>query len=385
MKKTIVLLLALISISPFLLAQVNVYHLGTQQGPPTKNGSFYVLPQTVLQIDVVVRAEEKMKGPYSDYAAKYLGLENVINFDFSTYTILDVSITTLGEPDPKQVYFAELGLIDSKNINSLQLELNNAGFLVEANNLKTTKSVAEIKTKEIVVFEGISSGMNNSEFYVTKQISTKIDTIIRRVAVDTVQKEQYFYRNRIIDRSTEDMALEALNKIEKIRESRYNLLTGFQETAYEAETIKYMDGGLKMLENEYLDLFRGKSTTDYYHYTFYYTPEASTSTVSKTLFKFSTGTGLIENRSGSGENIQIELVPNGLAEPAGSFAKADSENGIAYRLPGYAVVKVKSESQNFIEKRIQINQFGVVRRLPPGKFSVQFHPETGGIKSVIME
>jgi hypothetical protein len=236
-----------------------------------------------------------------------------------------------------------------------------------------------------VIFEEISSGTKDSEFYINKQISTKTDTIIRRVAVDTVQKEQFFYRNRIIDRSTEDMALEALRKIEKIRESRYNLLTGFQETAYEAGTIKYMDGELKVLENEYLDLFRGKSTTDYYHYTFYFTPETSTSTVSKTLFKFSTGTGIIENRSGSGENVQIELIPNELAEPAGSFAKAGSENGIAYRLPGFAIAKVKSESQNFIEKRIQINQFGVVRRLPPGKFNAQFHPETGGIKSVIME
>ncbi len=385
MKKNVSLFIAFLSICSITFAQINVFHVNSQHEPPSKNGSFYVLPRTVLTIDVIIRVEEKMKGPYSEYAEKYLGLEEVINFDFSVFSIENIQISTSTEPDPKQVYFAELGFRDSKTFNTLKLELNSAGFLIAANNFNTHDAEINTGTKEIVVFDNPSDGQIYPDFYINPRISTKTDTIIRRVAVDTATAEQLFYRNRVIDKSTEEMALGTLGKIESIRESRYKLLTGFQETTYETGTMKYMDGELKNLENEYLDLFRGKIFTEYLHYTFYFTPESSDKKTITTLFKFSTGSGIIENRGGSGEDIQIEITPNGLEQPAGNFPQANPDNGIAYRLPGYAVISIKNGDKVLLQDRLRINQLGVIKRLPAEKFSAEFHPETGGIRSVVFE
>lgn len=367
------------------IAQVNVYHVNTFSGEPKNNGAFYILPRTVLKIDVVVKAEEKRKGPYSEYAGKFLGLEDVINFDFMTYTIDDVEITTISEPDPEQVFYVEFGERDSKEFKTLKIELDNAGFLVSANNLNLENAVKEKNSQAVAIFENPDEGANFPDFYLNKRVGTKTDTIIRRVNVDTAMVEESFLRTRVVDKTTEEMALSMIGKIEVIRESRFKLLNGFQETAYEAGTVRYMDSELKKLENDYLDLFRGKSYAEYTHYTFYYVPSNSENKANTTLFKFSTGAGINLSRNGSGENVQIELTLNGFEQAAGSFPQVTSQNGIAYRTPGYAVAKVKMENETFFEGRISINQFGVIRRLPPQKFNATFHPETGGLKAVTLD
>ena len=51
--------------------------------------------------------KENIKGPYSEYAYKYLGLKNIITENTTTYQISDVDINTASEPDPNQYYFVE--------------------------------------------------------------------------------------------------------------------------------------------------------------------------------------------------------------------------------------------------------------------------------------
>lgn len=382
MKKLVIALLILVFWQS-ANSQVNVYRVNDFSGQPTGNGTFYFLPQTVLKVDVVVRSDEKLKGPYSEYASKFLGLENVNNFDYTNYSIENVVVTTLAEPDPDQVYFVEMGAVDSKNLRTFKLKLDDSGFLLSANDLNQLSSGEAKKSLELVDFQNPAEGKSFPEFYVSGNVITKVDTIIRRITVDTLNTEQYFYRTRLEDKTTEQMAVAALGKLQQIRESQYNLLTGFQETAYEAGTIRFMFDRLKKLENEYLDLFRGKTFTEYYHYTYYYVPDAGSLKNPVTLFQFSTGSGI--TKSSSGDKVQLQLISAGLEEPAGNFPSVASNTGLAYRVPGSAVARVSLDAGVLCEERLCISQLGVIRRLPAKRFNAEFNPETGGLKSLFLE
>ncbi len=368
-------------------AQINVHHVNKTSGAPARDGVFYSLPRTTLKIDVVVRVEEKIKGPYSEYAEKYLGLENAINYDYTTYFMEDVNVSSFNGPDPEQLYFIEAADRGSKDFRTLNVALDQHGYLVSAGTAGNTQPPAGTENREVVVYE-LPSEKGGTSFLPDRRIETTQDTIIRRVAVDTSTTEQYFFRTRITGKTTEEMALTALDKIEQLREARYKLLTGFQETAYQAGTIRYMDQKLEKLENEYLDLFRGKTLTTWEHHTYYYAPRDGDDDGS-TLFRFSSGTGIMQGRSGSGTDVRLVLEPSGNQKAASEFPSPKNsevpQKGIAYRIPGFAGVKIEMDSDELFSGEMMVNQFGVVKRLPTGRFNVTFNPETGGIRSVTID
>src|ERR1035441_10754058 len=78
-----------------------------------KYGFYYALPQTLLKVDVTVRKTFLNKGPYSDYAEKYLGITNIIKNDEVQYDIMDVKISSFPQRDPDQNYLVRMspGLI----------------------------------------------------------------------------------------------------------------------------------------------------------------------------------------------------------------------------------------------------------------------------------
>ncbi len=368
-----------------LQAQLSVQHISKPDEISAANGYFYTLPQTVFKIDVVIKADERMKGPYSDYARKMLGLEEVNNFDFTTYYISKVEITPLAKPDPAQLYFINPGIRDPKNPMPFNIKTSKEGFLEEINTLNLGEAGESRTREEILVFDYPMVGAESEGFYIPKNIATKTDTIIRRVAVDTALTEQTFYRTRIEEKSTEEMAVSALQKIESIRESKYKMITGFQETAYDAGTLQLMYEKLDRLENEYLDLFRGKSSTSYQHYTFYYTPDKKDKKNTQMLFKFSSGAGMSTGKSANGEGVSIELISENSAVNTDTDSPPAGTNGVVYRLPGQALVRVTYQDETLYEGHFTINQLGTCSRLPAQKFRADFYPKTGALKSLLLK
>lgn len=367
-----------------IFGQISVIHTNNPTGQPLKNGAFYVLPQTRLKIDVVVRADEKIKGPYSDYAERFFGIENVNSFSYTTFSIEKVVVTSFSEPDPNQLYYIEFGEKDARDPRTFQLNLNGSGFPVAANNLSNNSTAEKPTPVEMVVVENAKEKLTGQAFYLVPQVQPQTDTIIRRVTVGTEITEQSFYRMRLNNLPTEEMAVRALERIEEIREMKFKLLTGFQETAYDEGTMRFMYDKLTHEENELFDLFRGKSSVYHQHYTFYHTPESSKNKEIVDLFRFSASEGITAGR-GSGKPVQLELEPMELGRVATAFPESGTKNGFAYRIPGFASLKVKLEDEVFFGENLTINQYGVVKRLPAQRFNASFHPETGGLKSVVFE
>ena len=81
------------------ITRVQVTPLG--QVPKDSEAKFlYALPQTILKVELTVREERSIPGPYWEYAEKYLGLKEVVKKNSSRWTIWDVALDAHSEMDP---------------------------------------------------------------------------------------------------------------------------------------------------------------------------------------------------------------------------------------------------------------------------------------------
>ena len=88
-------------------SKYNVVHVQKTGEVSKKNGIYYNLPKTIVTIDVTITKTEKIKGPYAQYAQKYLGISNVNTANTTSYEISDIALDTYSEPDSSQYYCIE--------------------------------------------------------------------------------------------------------------------------------------------------------------------------------------------------------------------------------------------------------------------------------------
>ena len=380
--------IGLILFFPVLLsAQVNVYKAEGTENYADKNGFFYTLPYTWFEVNVYITKEEHLRGPYADFADKFLGLEDVITSDHNIYDIVKVDISSITRSDPTNYFFAEIDEKLVKEGKRIQIALDGSGILTGYSSMseKPDKKAPWITFSDELVED------SRFKYFAGANRVQKTDTIIKRVLVDTNEYERIYFNKRWEVKSDEKKAEEAAAKIQSIRESRYNLLTGFQEIAYEEGTIKYMDQQLKKLEDEYLSLFSGLSFKSTLVYTFLVDPVPSEELETLLpVFTFSERSGVKELSNTSGSKVFLRIQRHGKQAGINTLLQSRQENvkgdrGFFYRVPESVLVSVEPVYGLPVTKSFEICQFGKVTYLPPTVTLVEFHPETGMVSKIIME
>jgi len=382
------LILGFLTISSLVVfAQVTVYHVDESLNVKDKNGVFYALPQTLIKVEISVIKTEHYAGPYSEFAGKYLDLEDVATNDYDEYAIIDVKLTNLAEPDPDQYYFAEFDEKTLKEDEAILFSLSEAGLASGINGTVSKKDIKESMTARIDT-EDAYSGM--FLYQAETNLYEKTDTSIRKVVVDTVTVEKMYFEKKWVEKSTEQKAVEAANMVSKLRENRFNLITGYHEIAYEAGTMSYMDQELQRMESEYLSLFTGIKIQKTLNYSFIVIPELTEDNTPIPVFVFSERSGIKDIGSAGGEKIYLDietLMDNQqLSALTANRSQADKSNqGFYYRLPVSTKVSIEVGDDIKVEEVYQIAQFGTVTFLPATVSTVQFHPKTGGVKNILIE
>jgi len=393
MKKVLIAFLGVFFVfSAVSYSQINVIRVDNDAMPQTGEGCFYSLPRTVVRIEVRIDRIENYKGPYADYALRYLGLKNVVFSNSVEYHISDISITTYPEPDPDQYYFVELGGKVSKGEQSAVLSLNNAGLILGTiPEIKDTivKRVNLIN-QDVPSLESASDAFGELFKYSTDvSVFEKIDTIIRKVSIDTMTLEQQYFKRTMVEKSPEQKAKEAADFISKIKDNRFNLISGYQEVNYNRETLEYMDAQLKQLEKDYLKLFTGVNLHKTLTFNFKYIPLSNQINTEIPLFKFLQTRGIIDLDAPGGKVITIKIQRVGNTTMVASYLKrAEKEtkvHGFYYRIPELARVTVKLDEFTQEETQCLVDQLGLVTFLPANKWKVRFYEETGGIKGLQMD
>jgi hypothetical protein len=345
-----------------------------------EEGFVYSLPRTGINVDIIVKKTQKIKGPYSEYADKYLGLSQVISNNSTEYEISSIRLSTFNEPDPASYYFVR-STGKKKDCQALELFLSDRGALIGIG--ETRKEANKKQDKQIS-----ASGFNIPEVP-NPSLFERVDTVIRRISVDTTTIEQKVFKKIASAKTPDQKAKEAADFVLKLDESMFNLINGYQEVNYEKGTMEYMYKQMDELKDEYLELFKGITGVTTETYSFTYIPSIADN-LSTTLCKFSLSKGIIDKSAPSGDLIQIEAKNLDNLNPIREFIdRRNNENkedkGFYYRLPDEANVTVKLGGQVKIESQFTINQFGVITYLPVSSVSnLEMFNNTGGLKHVMI-
>ena len=273
------------------------------------------------------------------------------------------------EADPGQFYYISYTTEKAKDEKPAPtFHFTPFGTLVAVDEMKGgfPMPVATNVDQTFIVGEGEQGFSYEADYHRKK----KIDTVIRRITIDTVNIEQFLFKTSWVDKTPEDRADEAAKQITAIREARFNLLSGYQEVNY-GESMSYMDGKLQELENRYLELFLGKKKRSVVSKTVYYTPVKGK--VNETLLELP-----------DGSTVNIRIVPH---EVTGKLPPSPLEKpgSIYYRIPDEATVEVEYEDEMYFIKNFLINQLGVVTTVPVTQTRLRFDPLTGNLIKFVRE
>ena len=356
-KKLLIVLLASVSLVT-VSAQKLVTQLPVDSGFVFGSEYFmYALPQTAFQIDVVVTQNREVKGIYADYAAKLLGLNNIITQNKTTFALKSVTVTPVTLPDEDFVYAVELSAAQKKN-HFLNKLYENQVTLPENAEYPTH----DFGTQPIPDFFRFYSDLAYTEqenSYVETQI---VDGVVRQVPASRVQK---------VTKTNDQKAQEAADMIDKIRKDRYALLTGEQEVAYQPEALSRMIAELNELEKNYIGLFAGFTVCDEVHYQVTVEPGQMNVTP---VFSFTANAGFSTEAGAAADTYYLTMVPQYSTAPVSTFAKAQ-KNGKKYVEPnGYRIRRPvpcdvtlnHGHDVVFSAGTCPVYQFGKVESLPAG-------------------
>lgn len=387
MKKQIFLIHSLLLIVGISFAQINVSHVTSDLDVSSKQGIFYALPATLIQVNLKVTKTEYIAGPYAQYASKYLDLENVITDDYNNYEIVEARLNTTAVPDPDHIYFAELNPKTTKENVSVLLSLSEAGLAMGVDGTVPAGVETSLTSSG---FQVKSGDTDYFRYFAETNLVEQTDTIIQKVVVDTVVMEKFYLDKRWVEKSDEQKAVEAANKINKIRDARFNLLSGYQEVPFDAGAISFMYDKLVNLEDEFLSLFTGISVKKQLHYTFTVKPEKEENSILTPVFVFSSTSGIKSVGSTGGEkiNIRIEKLTDLTSLNAVVNKRNDGNSGnhgFYYRIPSSAIVTLEISNDIKPQRTFPISQLGETTYLPTHVTSVQFHKNTGAIKAILID
>ena len=382
MTKIFFLILLLLLTFAEVKAQINVSKVGSSGIPAGSNGLFYALPQTVIQVDIIVNKVRKFKGPFAEFADQMLGLSQVSSVNSTEYELKDIRLTSFNEPDPNEYYFIAMPE-KRKDKKALELFLTDdgvisgAGILVQPEKNKKEHSV-ELNTLKVKMPE-----------VTNPSVLERTDTVVKRISLDTTIIEQKFFRKTSSAKSNEQKAREAADFLLKLDESMYNLINGYQEVNYDKGTMEFMYNQMNGMKKDYLELFKGVINVSTETFTFYYIADKNNSI--ETLCRFSMSKGILSKTAAAGDLVQMEATSLNNTRPLKTETeKRDvsprESHGLYYRIPDKATVTFKVGGQVKLETRFVINQFGIVTFLPASSLrNIGFDNNTGTLRQVVLE
>ncbi len=356
--------------------QIISYPLNSEKIDYTVDGFIYALPATTIRLDITVSKTEKFKGKFSDYAVKLLGITEMIAKDAVTYDISDVKISTITDVDTAQLYFAQFPKKADAD-REFFVELSEKGFISAFKQVDKEAYKRDNKSVVVTPFRDLLKPV----------LIERVDTIIRRVSIDTTIIEEKVLKRSISEKSNEQQAREIADLIYRIEDNKFSLITGYQEVNYSKESLQFMLDNLNRMEQEYLAYFKGTTVKSQETYTFYYKPMAKPAESFNTFFRFSPGDGIYDKNARSGEAVSITVTPSNTYKTARAFESERMQikrknKGLYYRIAEPVVVKVKMGNTVLASENTYVGQMGILTFLPSATVSSVEFNAGGSLKSL---
>ncbi len=339
----------------------------------------YALPQTVIKLDVVAQKTILKRGPFADYAKKYLGISDVIRSNSTDWRIQSIALSSKGEVDPKGYY----KITTSEDYEPALIALTPEGLLKGFNisNLQTDKREAAVSH---LSEENID--MDYGRFSINSILKFKKDTVYKVVETDTAFVKVPVLEKHALLKTEEEKAAEAAHMIFKLRKRRFKILTAnYKILPPDGKAYEVMVQELAKLEADYVAMFIGKKVTVSKHFHFLYTPKKGAN--GGVAFRLSPTRGPIAASDVRGKPITINVKSLKTNEQL-SIDATENKSVIHYCVPGMADVSVTNGSKVLVHQRMPIAQFGKIATIPTDVllnegYGVEFYPDLGSIKNMV--
>jgi hypothetical protein len=323
----------------------------------TKQGIFYALPKTNISFMVEAVRTDIVPGPYHNYAEKYIGISNVPHSQSSQWKITNININSFNDIDASAYYV--LNPTGKFNVNIDKLIKNEIVFPINSivKNEYENQFYGRSNNAQGVVFKDLS---------VTKYIGEEKVTYFKRVQKDSVFAKVPVVKTQSVYKTFENKAEEAASFIFMIREKRFELLSGMADYYPDGKALEVALAELNRLENEYLDLFIGKTYQSTYSANFEFSPTIEQLNQPNILFRFSEDKGILPANDLSGRPIIIELEKLNDNKDLSqiNLNNPNEHDNLYYRLPELTKVSIFDSNSLLANRKIKIYQFGNTILLP---------------------
>ncbi|MDR0892576.1 MAG: DUF4831 family protein [Mediterranea sp.] len=321
-------------------------------------GVVYTLPQTQIEIVVKANRVKYTPGEFCKYADRYLRLTGVSAEPETYWELNGITVRSAGMPNADATYFVKL---KDKTVAPL-IELTPDG-LIKSINVPYTKEAAP-----------------------------KTATTPTTPPTKTVNPRDFLTEEILMAGSTAKMAELVAKEIYNIRDSKNALLRGQADnTPSDGQQLKIMLDNLNLQEDAMTKMFSGTRDKEERTFTFRITPDKEMTNV--VAFRFSTKLGVVPNDDLAGNPYYLsvkDLHTVKLPTEDDGKKKKDLE-GIAYNVPGQALVTLTDGKKKLYEGELPVTQFGTKEYLAPILFNknstikVYFNPSTGALLKVDRE
>lgn len=327
-------------------------------------GVSYTLPKTTIVIKADATKTTRKAGDFYEYAERYLNITNPITQDETIYTINAITATTGAVPDKEKSY------------------------LVEFRSGTTAPFVTLTK-------DGLICAINaDAQFSPVEQATNTVT----EEAAKALPNPNSFLSEETLRAGSKAKQAELISKqIFLLRETRNNILTGEADNMPpDGNAYKLVMERLDLQEKALTSMFSGNESVE--NLSKSYTVIPTTKDISNQIvFRFSKKLGFVESENMAGAPVTLTLINK---EPAGEppvlspkDQKAWDEKfakGIIYNIPAKASMKVDFDNKTWVNKEIDVVQYGKQEVLIPKMFEnnkqpvkVIFFPEMGAIKQII--
>lgn len=329
-----------------------VVHLNNP-GVRQSGSIIYALPQTVVTLEVQARVTTITPGPYHMYARKYLGVEEVIQREVTTWEIENVSVSTRLEADPDFVYSVAGPELPS-SVPLLEKFLNDS-LLLEARQF-ASKSIHHypINLKQL--------GPVYTDLSVKRNFESNKGVEVSLLMPDTLYSARPASRNALKEKTLEQKAEEAANFLIKLKKRRFKLVAGQYEFMPDGIAMHDALVELSRLEQEYLSLFIGKQAGFRVDRTYSVVPQNGKDSERLLLFRFSEKEGFASPNDPVGKPVMIELIPQKKTQVLEVIQQTGKlqPNRLVYRVPDQASFRVLHGEVPLCEGTMQILQYGAI-------------------------
>ena len=343
-----------IFVATLLLLSVSISAFAQKKGEDPQGYMTYSLPMTTITLEVEAIQEKFYAGPYAKYAEKYLGIKPRQK-DETLFQLTEIRMTPYVEADQSRRYSVN---VKAGNVDATFLKLAGEGLV--------SFSDANFGDESVWRFTTRSQGDFSSKG-VTSNLSTESTTLYRNQKKESAYNKVSVQQNMVVEKTPEKRAAETAEMILKIRQQRFQIVTGDTDATYSGEAMGAAIDELTRLEEEYMTLFVGYSEYQTQRMKFEVVPDAQRESQMYVAFRLSDAAGLVNSENMSGRPVVMEIVPQVFAEPELTNVVEEKKQQPVmahYRIPAVCTVRLIDSGNILMQTRLPIYQLGRESSLP---------------------